>query len=1031
MGAADHGRYLTRLAVTLVVVISLVAVPAAPADAQYFGRNKVQYDDFDFRVLHTDHFDIYYYEAEARETIQDFGRMAERWYDRLARTFQHEFEERKPIIVYRNQPDFQQTNAIPGFISQATGGVTESIKNRVVMPLTQSYAETDHVLGHELVHAFQYDLARAASGGGLTAIGRLPLWLVEGLAEYLSLGRVSAQTSLWIRDAVAREDMPGLTDLDNPQEYFPYRWGHAFWAYVAGLYGDDVVGDLYRRAAQQGPRGGIEAALGVPADTLVSAWHRDSREHFLPQLEGRATASDAGTLLRAADLEGGTNLAPELSPNGERMVVLTQNDPFSIDLFVMDARTGEIQGRLASARSSPHFDALAFINTSGGWSPDSRSFAFVTYDEGENEIAVANVDDRSIRRTYSLPGIGAVYGLAWSPDGSEIAFSGSSAGITDLYLLDVESGEVRALTSDRYAEWHPAWSPDGTRLAFATDRGPETDLERLHFQEPGIAILDVATGHIEVRRPLDPAKHTDPAFAPDGTSLYFIANPDGVNDIFRMELASGATFRVTRVATGVSGITDLSPALTVASESGRVAFTVFSDDGYAVVTRPREEAQGERFPARDGGLGAPLAATLPPVQAADLQLVSGYLDNPGRGLPPESPGWEDTRYDGSLALDYIAQPTAGIAVDRIGTTLGGSVAAFFSDMLGNRQLGVGLSVNGRIQDIGAEAVYVDRGSRLNWGLRGGRVPYHTGFTRVGTVDFEGESARAIDLVVNRAAATRAAALFELPLSQTERFEAHVGGTRLGYDRVIHRDIVLDGRVVDRIQLDASDPEPINLATAAVAFVQDNSIFGFTSPVDGSRTRLEVEANRGTFDFVNALADARRYFFADPITVAFRGLHFGRYGADSESPRLQPLYLGQGVFVRGYSIDSFRGEECSAVPGSPNACPEFDRLVGSRIAVANVELRIPLFGTERFGIIETRFLPIELSFFADAGVAWTSEEAPTFALERRSMERTPVASAGGSVRVNVLGRLIAELFYAYPFQRPEAGWQFGFQISPGW
>ena len=125
--------------------------------AQYFGRNKVQYSTFDFKVIQTEHFDVYYYERE-RVAAMDAARMAERSYAKLSKVLNHEFRERKPIILYANDADFHQTNAISGQIGEGTGGVTEGLKQRVVMPMTGSYKETDHVLGHELVHSFQYDI---------------------------------------------------------------------------------------------------------------------------------------------------------------------------------------------------------------------------------------------------------------------------------------------------------------------------------------------------------------------------------------------------------------------------------------------------------------------------------------------------------------------------------------------------------------------------------------------------------------------------------------------------------------------------------------------------------------------------------------------------------------------------------------------------------------------------------------------------------------------------------------------------------
>ena len=204
----------------------LLLASALPVEAQYFGRNKVQYDDFEFEVLETPHFDIHYY-PETGAVVEDVSRMSERWYERYARLFQHEFDKPKPLVLYADAPDFQQTNTLSGFLGEGTGGVTESIKNRVIMPMTGSYQDTDHVLGHELVHAFQYNIAQSRQGAGMQGLSRLPGWFVEGMAEYLSIGRDDPLTAMWLRDAVRRDDVPTIKQMNRETRYFPYRFGEA------------------------------------------------------------------------------------------------------------------------------------------------------------------------------------------------------------------------------------------------------------------------------------------------------------------------------------------------------------------------------------------------------------------------------------------------------------------------------------------------------------------------------------------------------------------------------------------------------------------------------------------------------------------------------------------------------------------------------------------------------------------------------------------------------------------------------------
>ena len=230
-------------------------------------------------------------------------------------------------------------------------------------------------------------------------------------------------------------------------------------------------------------------------------------------------------------------------------------------------------------------------------------------------------------------------------------------------------------------------------------------------------------------------------------------------------------------------------------------------------------------------------------------------------------------------------------------------------------------------------------------------------------------------------------------------------------------------------------------TAGPALVGDWAFFGFTSPIAGGRYRLEVTPTVGTMNFVQTYADYRQYLFANPFTLALRGLTLTRTGSGARDFRMTPNFLGYPTLVRGYEADNFSGADCTTTSSttSLSSCPEWDRLLGSSIAVANAEIRVPLFGIPGYGLINFPYLPTEIAPFFDAGVAWGPVEqytsagytSPVFKFARNTSERVPVFSTGVSARFNVLGYLIAEVYYAYPFQRPAKGAHFGFNISPGW
>src|SRR5439155_255358 len=213
-------------------------------------KNTVQYQAFDFKIIQTEHFEVYYYPAE-RTAALDAARMAERWYARLSRILHHQFQGRKPIILYASQSDFQQTNITDVF--EGLQGSTDFFKHRMVLPFTGSYAEFEHVIGHEMVHQFQFDvISRGRIGAGVQTLvnANLPLWFMEGMAEYLSIGPIDPLTSMTLRDASLEGHLPTIEEMTYDPRIFPYHFGHALLAYFGEK--NSFFVDLYLADAETG-----------------------------------------------------------------------------------------------------------------------------------------------------------------------------------------------------------------------------------------------------------------------------------------------------------------------------------------------------------------------------------------------------------------------------------------------------------------------------------------------------------------------------------------------------------------------------------------------------------------------------------------------------------------------------------------------------------------------------------------------------------------------------------------------------------
>ncbi len=853
------------------------------------------------------------------------------------------------------------------------------------------------------------------------------------MAEYASLGPVDPLTAMWMRGALAdtaNDTLPSFHQLDDPR-FFPYRYGEALLAYVGGRWGDQAVPRLLRAA---GARRGLEAAipqvLGVPPDSLVAMWHRETHARFDTLRSGMQAPEVLGQRLVAAKRnEGSYNVSPVVSPDGSRMMFFSDRGLFSIDLFLADARTGRIERQLTRTALDQHLQSLQFIQSAGSWSPDGGRFVFAGLSGGAPVLEFFEVTSARSQHEVRFPKLREILNPAWSPDGGRIAFSGNSGGLTDLYVYDLKKRSLRRLTSDEFADLQPSWSPDGRSLAFATDRFT-TDLQTLSIGPYRIGVFDLATGRIRPLQRTPAGRQLDPHWSPDGASLYYLWDPDGITNIYRLDLASGNVSRITNLFTGVSGITETSPALSVAQRSGRMVYSVFGSNGYDIysIESPSRAGQAvELARYSPDTAGRVTAAALPPVRRKSA-VLAGRSSNPRAGLPADS-AFPVKPYRPSLGLTYVSRPSLAVGSSAFGTYVGGGGVLYFSDILGNHNLLTGLQVQGSLKDVYALLGYQNLTHRLNWGVIAQQTPFLTGAFNEGFTDLNGETVFVQQQLLERQTNRDFQFQVSYPFSPAQRVDLSTGYTNISFDNELRTDAfdaVTGEQVLDQNE-DLPASRALNLGTASLALVYDNSFLGATAPILGQRYRLEVTPTIGSLSYVGVLGDYRKYFMpVRPFTLAARLLHYGRYGSGGEDERLQPLYLGYPGLVRGYTFGSFDASECHPTSDAPQSCPVFDQLLGSRIAVSSVELRFPLLGALGIGSGYYGAFPVDFLVFGDGGIAWDSRNKPSFA----GGDRKPVFSAGAGLRVNLFGFAVGELDLIRPFDRPDKGIVWELELQQG-
>lgn len=1019
-------KIMSKVLQKILILLIALTTSCPVVYGQYFGRNKPRYRSFDFKVLQSPHFEIYHYLNDSSAGY--IAELSERWYALHQNSFQDTIKFKNPIIFYNNHAEFQQTTAIGGAIGVGTGGVTEALKNRVVMPMMETWAQTDHVLGHELVHAFQYNMLKDTDTLSLQNIQNLPLWMVEGLAEYLSIGRIDEHTAMWMRDAVLNNDIPSIKDLNTNPKYFPYRYGQAFWAFVGSYWGDSTVINLYNNTAKFGLEAAVDVVLKLNTKALSNMWKAALNTHFKPLMKDSSEQRIIGRKLFDEKNEGEMNISPALSPDGKYMIFLSQRDLFSMDLFLADAQTGKTIRKLSSSEMNNHIDAISFIESAGTWSPDSRLFAYVVFSKGRNELVIIDVVKNRVVRKIAIPGVPAISNPAWSPLDNRIAFTGLVDGQSDLYIYDMDKQTIQKLTDDWYSDIQPSWSPGGQKIVFATDRVSWYSQNKSP-RHLNLAILNLSDSSIRNIEVFPGADNLNPVFK-DDDSFWFLSNRDGFRNLYSYNLSADSVYQHTNYYTGISGITTFSPAISYSWKSKDLAYSYYQKSGYTIYTTPLDSLTGLSVNRDSINFKA---ATLPPYEPIKRIFIQHYIDTLNAYTAVAKTSLKTVPYRPKFQLDYIGNTTVGVSVSNVGTGLVGGVNALFSDILSNNQLFAGIALNGEIYDFGGQVAYFNQKRRVGWGVSLSHIPYRSGGVGLGLDSLNvGDTTVQVDnyaLDILRTFEDQVRLFSFLPISQTRRVELSGSYARYGFRIDRFNNYYFQGFKIAEKREKLPAPDGYDLWNINTAFVEDNSFFGIASPMKGHRYRYEVGKVGGAFNFYTLLADFRKYIYLKPVSLAARAYYYGRYGTDVDQGRISPLFLGFPTLIHGYD-DVYLSDNF----GEASDRLTINDLYGNRILAANFEVRLPFTGPRRLALIHSKYFFTELNLFADVGTVWSP---PTFETREntnfvKGRSGRIIVSTGLSMRVNLFGQLIIEPYYAIPWQRDDVkSGVWGFNFIPGW
>lgn len=1027
---------------TLFMLTFLLMPYLSIAQGLYFGQNKVQYDNFTWHFIQSDHFDVYYYD-EGYELAQFTARTAEEAYKSIRNTFRYQLTDRVMIVVYVSHNDFQQTNVVDPYMHEGIGGVTELFKNRIVVPFRGDYGEFRHVLHHELVHAVVNDMFY---GGSLqSAISnnirlQIPLWFNEGIAEYEALGW-DTESDMFMYDAVINEYLP--KSISHLNGYLAYRGGQSVWYYIAEKYGHQKISDILHRVKRTGSvERGFTAAIGLNLKELSEEWFYAQKQRYMPDIAERQRATDFAERMTNHKKDNSFyNASPTISPQGDKIAFISDRDDY-YSVYVMSAIDGKILQRVIKGYNTTDFEQLHLLTPGISWSPDGQYISLAAKSQGEDVIYIVPVD-RGKRRKLTFD-LDAIYTVRWSPTGNHLAFIGTKNHKPNLYIYDLHENNLIQLTDDVFSDSDPVWSHDGTEIYYISNRGNYLSVNDIpdnfrlidhDLNSSDLFAIDIETKNIK-RLTDAPDNIKSPLVSSGGKHLLFISDRNGIYNIYQWNLE---TDKIRPITNSLNPIHQMS----LSADDTKLTFSSFVEGGYDVflMNNPLKDTidvaelpptefikRQNKITALDmlGSIPIPVERKLHseapdtitgvPVDTVaekgvygddisidfstyifddrnsilqdttltgtEIPSIEGNIDEEGNFIPDQ--------YTIKFTLDY-ALASAGYS-----TFWGfqGSTYLAFSDLLGNHRILLLADIQYDFKNSIYGAGYFNLAGRTDWGVIGYHIPLYL---------YQYDQYERVSLYRYRKYGFDAMASH--PFDRFRRIDGSIGFYTLTSENLTWQ----------------GESERRYILYPSLSYVFDNTLWGYTAPRRGQRYNITIQGSPKISDssvgFMTVMADYRTYTsIGRDYTIALR-----LSGGSSFGPDPQRFMIG-GIdgwinyeFEQGYPIQNVE-DFMFLTPVLPMRGYNYNAQYGSNFALVNFEMHYPLIRYLLGGMVPLSLQNVRGVTFIDVGSAW--DDFSSF----RAFEKTEY----GNYRTKdlLIGAGIGARFYlfAFPF-RFDIAWNY--------
>jgi Tol biopolymer transport system component len=1017
-----------------------------------FGKNKVQYKEFKWEYLQTKHFDIYFTQ-DGYDLAEFTATVAESSLESLTKNLDYNILNRIPIIVFNSHNDFQQNNVIEEYMPEGVGGVTELFKNRVLVPFEGNYEQFKHVIHHELTHAYLNDLFYGGSIQNVISKNitlRIPTWFNEGMAEFQSLNGMDKNTDSYICDLILNNLLPPIEYCDG---YLAYRGGQSFLSFLSDTYGHYKIGELVNNIRSLNDvNGGFQETYKLDLEKLNDKWQKEIKKTYWPEIKYREDVLDFAKALTDHTKDGGFyNVSPVISPMGDKFAFISNRDDF-FDVFIANTNTGEIINKVISGNTTSNFEELQVLTPGLCWSPDGKKLA-ISVKAGKKDavfiINAKNGDEEKLKTDLDI-----IYYVTWSPaDKNLLAFIGSKANESDIYTYNLLSNKIENITNDVFSDYNPVFSPDGKYIYFTSDRGNYTkpdsipaNFKIVNYDLSNRNIYKIELSTKEMTKVTDEknSKLGYMQFSADGSKMLYVSDVSGISNIYLRETDSSGKIINKPITNSLSPLDQIS----LSKDGKKLLFNSLNKGGYDIYSMDRpfdrklkiDSIESTDFvkqqllnknESSDSLVNLAKSLDTLELNIKDSSLISispgidsvlkttkktdslsiygndikiNFKTNKADSLKRKLYNTDSNLYtdnnvfkitgnqnsDGSFKVNkYKIKFSPDLVYGNVNYSsfygVNGIAQISLSDMLGNHRINILTSMVIDLKNSDYAISYYYLPKRIDYGFQ----IYHT----ARFIYFDNGVGTQLYRFRNYGGNLN----IQFPFTKFNRFEG-----------------ALSFMNVSRENLDDSN-EPIAskfFIVPSLSFVHDNSLFGYISPIKGTRYNLTLlnspKLSSAGLEFTSVLGDFRTYFkLGEGYSFAMRFAGGASFGAN---PQL--FWIGgtenwlnyrfeKGNMPYGKDIEAYT----FSMPGLPLRGYNFDRMSGSKYALTNLELRFPLFRYLILGLLPIGFQDIQGNLFIDAGTAWSDTKSlKLFAKDSSGTFRTQdlLVGTGMGTRIVMFG-----------------------------